>query len=77
MAWAKKDNPELYKKLLSIKDEEIDGVKNDLEATEKVYTLYPNWVFCKKVLHVFNQNPGLWEDNKTAYHDAIKRYTNA
>jgi hypothetical protein len=77
MKWAKEDNQELYCKLLNINDEEIDGVKNDLEATEKVFKLYPNWVFCKGVLYVFNQNTGVWEDNKTAYYDVIKRYTNA
>ena len=54
---------------------EINGAKNDLEAAEIVYKLYPHWIFCKGVLYVFNENTGIWEDNKTAYYDVIKRYT--
>jgi hypothetical protein len=58
------------------KDEEnSNGVYNDLEATEKLYKLYPHWVFCKNELYVFNKNTGLWDSDKSSHDTIIKEYT--
>lgn len=52
-------------------------VKNDLEATEAVFNLYPNWVYCDGTLYVFDENTGLWSDDKTIYFDIIKTFQTA
>ena len=56
--------------------QEIIGVKSDMEATEVVYKLYPHWVYCLGSLYVFNEDSGMWVDDKTSYYNIIKKYEN-
>jgi hypothetical protein len=44
-----------------------DGVWNDLDATQKVFKLYPHWVNCKDELYVFDKQTGLWDTNDTSH----------
>lgn len=50
------------------------GVKNDMEATMKVFQLYPHWVYCLGVLYVFNKESGMWESNQNSYYTIIKKF---
>jgi len=60
-----------------IKAEEAQtGVYTDMEATEKVFQLYPDWVCCNNELYVFNRFTGMWENNKTSYFKIIEQFTN-
>ena len=76
---AKEEDPSLYKKLFNknknqINDENIEGVKNDLEAAKKVYELYPYWVYCNKELYVFDDSTGLWTTSKAVFFKIISRF---
>jgi len=55
---------------------DCDGVESDLEAAEKLYKMYPHWVYCKGELYVFNMDTGMWDNDITAYFNIIKKYTN-
>ena len=55
---------------------EIVGVKSDMEATEVVYKLYPHWVYCLGSLYVFDEDSGMWVDDKTSYYNIIRKYDN-
>ena len=50
------------------------GVMTDLEATEKLYRLYPYWVFCMSELFVYDNTNGMWLNNHTAYLNIIKQH---
>ena len=54
--------------------EALVGVKNDMEATERLFQLYPHWVYCLDVLYVFNKESGMWETGKTAYYTIIRKF---
>lgn len=49
-----------------------NSVSSDVEAAEKVFKLYPYWVYCKSVLYVFNGETGMWDASPTAYLAVIK-----
>jgi hypothetical protein len=51
------------------------GVYSDVEATEKIFQLYPYWICCNDNLFVFNKENGLWESNKTSYYKIIQQFT--
>jgi hypothetical protein len=53
----------------------LNGVNNDLEAVEKIYKIYPHWVYCKGELFVFDFNSGMWVNDKTSYINIIKLHT--
>jgi hypothetical protein len=57
-------------------EEENIGVYSDMDATDKVFQLYPYWVCCNDILYVFNKENGLWENNKTSYYKIIQQFTN-
>jgi hypothetical protein len=44
-----------------------DCVSSDLEAAQKVFKLFPHWVFCNGVLYVYNQDTWMWDNTHTAY----------
>ena len=78
---AKEDNSEEYKILFSKKKEKIinindpeEGVFNDLEAAQKVYSLYSHWVCCNGDLYVFDDEAGLWTDREEVIFKIIGRY---
>jgi hypothetical protein len=50
------------------------GVFNDLDAAKKVYKLYPHWVFCKGILYVFDDETGLYSNEKSLFYKIISRY---
>jgi hypothetical protein len=51
-----------------------DGVRNDVEASEKLFKLYPHWIFCRNELFVFNEDTGMWDTSNTAHLSIIKKY---
>ena len=62
-------------KPLQVQDSQT-GVYTDMDATEKVFQLYPDWVCCNNELYVFNKFTGMWENNKTSYFKVIEQFTN-
>jgi hypothetical protein len=54
----------------------LEGVQTDMEATQKLYELYPHWVFCLDILYVFNLDTGMWDSSKTSYLNIIKKFKN-
>lgn len=56
----------------TIKSDDIqNGVSNDKEAAEKVYELYPHWVYCLGSLYVFDNKTGMWSSDNTLYKTII------
>lgn len=47
-------------------------ISNDSDATDRVFKLYPNWVCCLDVLYVFDEETGLWCNDKISYFKVIK-----
>ncbi len=41
---------------------------------KKVYQLYPHWVFCKGILYVFDDETGLYSNEKSLFYKIISRY---
>ena len=57
-------------------DDAVDnGVSNDKEAAEKVYEIYPHWVYCLGTLYVFDNKTGMWSCDKTMYKTIIMSLT--
>lgn len=54
------------------KKEDATGVWNDKEAAELVYEIYPDWVFCKGDLYVYDKKTGLWDTSNTAHYRIIQ-----
>jgi len=52
----------------------LNGVYTDLDATEKLFRLYPYFVFCNGELYVFDNTTGMWVNNDTAYLNIIKQH---
>jgi len=52
----------------------LNGVYTDLDATEKLFRLYPYFVFCNGELYVFDNKTGMWVNNDTAYLNIIKQH---
>jgi len=48
-----------------------NGVNNDKEAAEKVYELYPHWVYCLGSLYVFDNKTGMWGSDNTLFKTVI------
>ena len=78
---AKEDNPKQYKTLFNKNKEKIielvttdDGVLNDLEAAQKVYSLYKHWVYCDETLFVFDDKSGLWTTSEVVMFNIISRF---
>jgi len=63
------------------KDEEVkrtnlkNSVRNDFEASQKVFSLYPHWVCCKDVLYVFDDETGMWSSNSSIQRLIIGRFS--
>jgi hypothetical protein len=55
--------------------EAMFGVNNDLEGAEKVFKLYPHWVYFKGKLFVFNNKTDLWDTDKVTHDEVIKDHT--
>jgi phage/plasmid-associated DNA primase len=51
-------------------EDEMTGVFNDLEASQKLFKLYPHWKYCNKELYVFDNKTGMWSSDK-AIHDQV------
>lgn len=49
-------------------------VKSDMEATERLFSLYPYWKYCNDRLYVFNKKTGMWSDKNTIFYDVIQSY---
>jgi hypothetical protein len=49
-------------------------VRNETEASETIYKLYPHWVFCKETLWVFDESCGIWRCDETSYFQVLKKY---
>lgn len=53
----------------------MDGVKTDVEACDKLYKLYPHFIFCQEELYVYDHNSGMLNNSKTAYLSIIKAHS--
>ena len=59
-----------------IKDDDKDGVFSDLEAAEKIYKLYPHFIFCNSELYVFNDLNGMYTTNENIIFNIINKFKN-
>ena len=50
-------------------------VCNDLEAAQKLYSLYPNWKYSENELYVFDDNTGLWKNDRITHNLIVSRFT--
>ena len=78
---SKEDNLKLYKTLFNKNKEKFvelfttdDGVLNDLEAAQKVYSLYKHWVYFDETLFVFDDKTGLWTTSEVVMCNIISRF---
>jgi phage/plasmid-associated DNA primase len=55
--------------------QEMFGVFNDLEASEKLFKLYPHWKYCNQQLYVFNENTGMWSPDKVVHDEIVIKHT--
>jgi hypothetical protein len=44
-----------------------DPIFSDLDAVNKILSLYPHWVCCDNELHVYSMETGMWETGKPAH----------
>jgi hypothetical protein len=51
------------------------GVFSDLEAGQKVLSLYPHWVNCKGILYIFDDSIGIWLESIDIQHKIVFRFT--
>ena len=52
----------------------LEPCLDDMEAAEKLYKLYPHWVYCKGKLYVFCRDNGTWSDQEKDHHQIIRLY---
>jgi hypothetical protein len=52
------------------------GVCNDTDACEKLYKLYPHWVFCNKKLYVYDFDTGMWTTCDSVITKILMKYKN-
>jgi len=50
-------------------------VCNDLEAATKLYSLYPYWKYCDKELYVFDDETGMWKNDRNTHNLIVSRFT--
>lgn len=55
--------------------QEMFGVFNDLEASEKLFKLYPHWKYCEHQLYVFNDKTGMWSPDKVVHDEIVIKHT--
>ena len=51
-----------------------DNAENDLDACEKLYKMYPDWVCCNDELYVYDRENGMWSNSTTSHLKVIKKY---
>jgi len=51
------------------------GVCNDLEAAQKMYKLYPFWVYCLDELYVYDYEQGMYSTNQTIIKKIISNFS--
>ncbi len=52
-----------------------DGVNNDKEAAEKIYSIYPHWVYCLGTLYVFDDKTGMWSSDDVLFKTIIMSFS--
>lgn len=91
MDYAKEDDKKEYKKLynefIEVDDKfkknnennltKDDGVFNDLEAAQKVYSLYSHWKFCDNKLFVYDDKTGMWTESEVVMFNIISRFNDS
>ena len=63
--------------LVGISDEytdvvHFDSANNDLDACEKLYKMYPDWVCCNDQLYAYDRETGIWSNSTTSHLKVIK-----
>lgn len=82
MKWAYKEHniclvvPDDFKYEESKNINKTTFVCNDLEAAQKLYTLYPYWKYSENELYVFDDKTGLWKNDRISYNLVVSRFTN-
>jgi hypothetical protein len=59
---------------IPLKIEDNDIVTNDVQASEKIFKLYPNWVCCNDDLYVYDKDTGMWSSSQTIYYKIFKLF---
>lgn len=52
-----------------------NGVESDADAAEKLFRLYPHWVYCLENLYVFDNETGMWSTCKILISKIIKSFS--
>jgi hypothetical protein len=53
---------------------EKEGVLNDRDAAETIFSLYPHWVCCQEELFVFDDSTGLWSSSDSSHFKVISKF---
>jgi len=80
MKWAYKEHDNILK-IPDYFDPNIEiifnsFVKNDLEAAEKLYLLYPDWKYSEGELYAFDDENGMWKSDRNTFNKIVSRFTN-
>ena len=80
MKWAYKEHDNILK-IPDYFDPNIEiifnsFVKNDLEAAEKLYLLYPDWKYSEGELYAFDDEDGIWKSDRNTFNKIVSRFTN-
>ena len=59
---------------IELKKEGPNGVKNDMEAAQRVFELHPHWVCCENELFVFSPDTGMWDNSTTTHREIIAKH---
>ena len=50
------------------------GVKNDLDAAQRIYHEYKHWKCCNGILYVFDDKTGLWSNDEITHFSILERF---
>lgn len=68
---AKKIFAEFRKKEHEVNDDES---YNDVTEANHVFTMYPYWKCCQKVLYCFDETTGMWSDDENLHRSVIRKF---
>jgi hypothetical protein len=67
--------PDDFKIPEKVSENSKKGVFNDLEASIKLFELYPHWKYCKGELYAFDNKTGMWSTDKSIHDSIVIQFT--
>jgi phage/plasmid-associated DNA primase len=53
---------------------DLEAVHTEKEGAEKIYQLYPHWVYCQGALYVFDDEIGIWDTDNTTHLKIVAKF---